>query len=756
MKKDLLLLMLLAILSASAFPQATDSLKIDSLEKQLMFLKDSAKVDCLNLLARKLSILGGPAWTSWTKKADSVYHYASIAYREANKIDYKKGIAVALNNLATSELLKGIDLRISKQNDAETLKGMENYLLKAIPIAAQLQDYEILGYAYESMSDLVWVKSKYKDFNDREEYFKKAIDCFHISGDGHKEGEDCLYHAERYVQRGYYEQGLEYLQHALELNKKSLSKPQTKEEREYCDYLYQQSLIDVAGLYRTVGDYETAMNYLLQGSHYAEENRTEMTLYDAIAELYCKMTKYDSAMLYWNKWKNNENASYPYLWGYRFYGKTILTQIYLGTNKPEKVISLFNENIDSVRNDRRYIGDRTIIFLLSSGEAFKQLKNYDGALKCFREAWSVAQEKDARAYIMETSAQLSKVYHQLNNNDSAYFYLQKYTNLKDSVLNRQFLFRLNNYKKATEDAKKESRIGFLNRDNQIKQQQLKQQATFRNFLIAVLIAIVFAGLYVFRNINLKRKNEKLRQEQKEQEWKLKALASENKHVELQKQSAELEMQALRAQMNPHFIFNSLSSINHFILKNESKIASNYLTRFSRLMRMVLMNSQKPLIALEDELQMLALYLEMERLRFKDSFDYRITFLNVIDSDHIFIPPLLLQPFCENAIWHGLMHKEGQGRLDIELILQDNILNCIITDNGVGREKAEELNSKTAEKQKSMGLKITTERLALLNRERGVRTFYDITDMKDENGKATGTKVTLKISFKESVEEVVLK
>jgi LytS/YehU family sensor histidine kinase len=262
------------------------------------------------------------------------------------------------------------------------------------------------------------------------------------------------------------------------------------------------------------------------------------------------------------------------------------------------------------------------------------------------------------------------------------------------------------------------------------------------------------GLYIFRQINLKRKNEKLRQEQKEQEWKLKELKSENKHIELQKQSAELEMQALRAQMNPHFIFNCLSSINRFILKNEGKTASNYLTRFSRLMRMVLMNSQKSLISLDDELQMLEIYLEMERLRFKDSFDYAITFLNVVESDNIFIPPLLLQPFCENAIWHGLMNKEGQGRLDIELSMEDNILNCVIRDNGVGREKAEELKSKTAEKEKSMGLKITTERLALLNKEKGIHTYYDIEDLKDENGNATGTKVILRISFKESIEELV--
>jgi sensor histidine kinase YesM len=246
----------------------------------------------------------------------------------------------------------------------------------------------------------------------------------------------------------------------------------------------------------------------------------------------------------------------------------------------------------------------------------------------------------------------------------------------------------------------------------------------------------------------------LKQEQKEQEWKLKELENQKRHIELQKQSAELEMQALRAQMNPHFIFNSLSSINHFILKNESKAASNYLTRFSRLIRMVLINSQRSLISLDDELQMLELYLEMERLRFKNSFDYSITFLNTIDTDNIFIPPLLLQPFCENAIWHGLMHREGHGKLDIELSRANNIINCIITDNGIGREKAEEMKSKTAEREKSMGLKITTERLALLNREKALHTFYEIEDLKDENANAVGTKVTLKIRLNETIEELV--
>ena len=165
--------------------------------------------------------------------------------------------------------------------------------------------------------------------------------------------------------------------------------------------------------------------------------------------------------------------------------------------------------------------------------------------------------------------------------------------------------------------------------------------------------------------------------------------------------------------------------------------------------------------MDDELEMLGIYLEMERLRFKNSFDYSVNFLNAIDSDNIFIPPLLLQPFCENAIWHGLMHlpagrdgKDGLGRLDIELSMKGNILHCVITDNGVGREKATELKSKTAEKEKSMGLKITTERLALFNREKAIHTFYEIEDMKDENGNPAGTRAVIKISFKEAVEETI--
>lgn len=231
---------------------------------------------------------------------------------------------------------------------------------------------------------------------------------------------------------------------------------------------------------------------------------------------------------------------------------------------------------------------------------------------------------------------------------------------------------------------------------------------------------------------------------------MRQLENDKKQADLQQRATELEMQALRTQMNPHFIFNCLSSINRFILKSETETASDYLTRFSRLIRMVLINSQRPLITLEDELEMLRIYLDLERMRFREGFDYHISFKNTIDAGDVLIPPLILQPFCENAIWHGLMQKEGAGKLEISLNMNDNALHCSITDNGIGRKKAEEIKSKNVEKDKSLGLKITSDRLDLFNRNEGMQTSYNIEDLYDEAGKACGTRVDLRIRYEQSV------
>ncbi len=318
----------------------------------------------------------------------------------------------------------------------------------------------------------------------------------------------------------------------------------------------------------------------------------------------------------------------------------------------------------------------------------------------------------------------------------------------------QLNMQLSNYKKAAEEQKRTSQLQLLNKDYQLKQEKLKQETMMKNSLAIGFILLLLISVFTFRTLHFRRKAERLRSIQLENELTVRELESKQKQTELQQRATELEMQALRAQMNPHFIFNCLSSINRFILKNETESASDYLTRFSRLIRMVLINSQKNTIQLEDEMEMLRLYLDMERLRFKNSFDYNIIYTNTIEPGSVFIPPLLLQPFCENAIWHGLMHKEGKGKLDIALSIQQNVLHCTISDNGIGREKAAELKSKSAENQKSLGLKITKDRLALLNENKDVQTFYNIEDLIDENSGAAGTKVIIHIGLKEKVQSLV--
>ena len=720
MKKYLLLPLISVSCFVSAFTQNAYTLWVDSLKNQLPHLRDSAKVDGLNELAKAFGSMGHAGW-------DSIYRYAFEANNVAVRIGYKKGEAFSLLNLASSE--------------RKNLPAAEAYIKKAIKIGEDINNAGVLGCAY-----LAWSWNLLNE--QRIAALQRALHYFKIAGEIEGEADANTWLCESYLSRGEYEEGFKYCAKCVQIAKQAAHTPWGHE-------LVLVSFENVANLYQTAGDYETALEYYREGNQYAQEHQLRWNMDISIGTLLCQLGQYDSAFYYWTKWEKQAN---PYALSRRAYISGLLAQIYLKQKKYNEALAISKEGIEFFRHQEN-AGFSLTGHLLNAAKVYTEMKSYKTALTYARDGLKLAESNSNRQAMVEGYLLIADIYQQIGDHKQAYFNLQKHITLKDSILNRQFLLRLNNYKNAAEEANKESRIGLLNRDNQIKQQQLKQEATFRNFIIAFFSAVIFAGLFIFRNFNQKRKDEKLRQAQKEQEWKLQQLEHENKQSELQRQAAELEMQALRAQMNPHFIFNCLASINRFILKNESKTASNYLTRFSRLMRMVLLNSQKQLISLDDELQMLELYLEMERLRFKNSFDYSITFLNTLDSDNIFIPPLLLQPFCENAIWHGLMHlpagrhnMEVQGRLDIELSMQGKILTCVITDNGVGREKAEEMKSKTAEKEKSMGLKITTERLSLLNSEKGLHTFYEIVDLKDENGIAAGTKVTLKISFMEPVKE----
>ncbi len=215
-------------------------------------------------------------------------------------------------------------------------------------------------------------------------------------------------------------------------------------------------------------------------------------------------------------------------------------------------------------------------------------------------------------------------------------------------------------------------------------------------------------------------------------------------TEYEKKLANVKMDALRSQINPHFIFNCLNSIDYYIIKNESQKASEYLNQFSRLIRLILQNSSANSVTLKDELEALQLYMQMESLRFNHRFDYVVKVEKGLNLDAIEIPPMLLQPYVENAIWHGLMHKEEKGRISVEVTRENGSLSFAIEDNGIGRKQAEALKSRNITKKRSMGMNITQNRIELLNQMFGKQTTIKIIDLEDENNLSAGTRVELSI------------
>ena len=213
-----------------------------------------------------------------------------------------------------------------------------------------------------------------------------------------------------------------------------------------------------------------------------------------------------------------------------------------------------------------------------------------------------------------------------------------------------------------------------------------------------------------------------------------------------KQIAELELQTLRAQMNPHFMFNSLNSIKNYILKNDRERSAEYLSNFAHLIRMILQNSREKLITLQQELDTLLLYIELERVRFREGFSFSCEIDESIDLNEVFLPPMIIIPYVENAIWHGLLHKEDNRHLSITICRDKTRVCCIINDNGIGRIKASELKSKSATPYKSMGMSITSDRIALINTINSMNITVEITDIYSLENQPAGTTVKITIPY----------
>jgi ligand-binding sensor domain-containing protein len=260
------------------------------------------------------------------------------------------------------------------------------------------------------------------------------------------------------------------------------------------------------------------------------------------------------------------------------------------------------------------------------------------------------------------------------------------------------------------------------------------------FITTVSIALV---LFIYLIVKKRENNIKITEEEK--------LKAQKEMYTLSEQLSKAKLEALRSQMNPHFIFNSLNAIQECIVTNKVDAAYEYLSKFSRLQRMVLNNSEKELISLGSEIEMLHLYLSLESLRFSESFSYTIDTSGLQDINDTMIPSLIIQPIVENAIWHGLRNKEGIQTLTITYQEEKGQLFVTVEDNGIGREEAASIRKQKlgGEQFASRGTSILQQRLSVLSQQLNADIQWQTIDKKDENGHATGTKVI--ISFPSNLE-----
>jgi hypothetical protein len=327
---------------------------------------------------------------------------------------------------------------------------------------------------------------------------------------------------------------------------------------------------------------------------------------------------------------------------------------------------------------------------------------------------------------------LAEEYLRRRDPSKALMYFDKYAGLQDSIKHVRQRELNEALSLSTSLGKNQQKIDLLEKERQLFEQSMgilkqdknlkEEQLGLKNIIIGVLIFFIFsmlmAGFFVMRSSREKRKVNQL-----------------------------LALKSLRGQMNPHFIFNALNSVNHYISQNDERKANRYLSDFSKLMRMVMDSSKHSLVPLNEELEMLRLYLQLEHTRFHDKFDYTFEISESLGDNDFELPPMLIQPYLENAVWHGLRYLDDKGKLALTFETSGSELLVTITDNGIGREKSKELKTHNQKKQASIGMQNIENRIVIMNDLFSTNIRVEIGDAYP-GAVHCGTKVTLHIPQKQ--------
>jgi hypothetical protein len=380
----------------------------------------------------------------------------------------------------------------------------------------------------------------------------------------------------------------------------------------------------------------------------------------------------------------------------------------------EKSLEAYQEDLELSRQ----IGNKNLITncLGNMGNIYRDWNYYEKAIEYYTLSIEVSKEIRDIYNLMWLYRDISQMYADLGRFELAYDNFVLHSAYNDTLMSDDYNRRLLQAQTKYEQEKTESELELM--------EVRLQRNNYLLYGLAGLSLLILVITFLLLRTNRLRSRERLE-------------AMNNK-------ISNLTQKNLRSQMNPHFIFNTLNSIQYYVFKNDRIASNDYMTKFAKLIRKTLENSEHPAIPIKEEINALELYLELEALRFKEKFKYQINIDEEIDTYMYKIPTMLIQPYVENAIGHGLMHKDGKGYIHVGLQLDTDSIICTIEDNGIGRKKAMEIKNNKNKNHKSLGTSITESRLRLVNSLYGKNMKVVYTDLTDEEGNASGTKVMINI------------
>ena len=436
--------------------------------------------------------------------------------------------------------------------------------------------------------------------------------------------------------------------------------------------------------------------------------------YNNIAQIYNSTNKHDTALLYLRKsLQLNKKMNFPSGIADSYHNIATTNLLMKETDSAYYYINM------ALRLGKEIDAATIVNYHITLGHIYKAQKRYSDGQQSALTAYNMARKHSLPMMRYESSALLSDLYSLLGRKELAYDYLKEYQRLKDSISDDELLKQVTRMEIQYDFDKREKEAEYarakerLTAENRIRQQKMY----LRGLALLLILGGVITLLYIRHN-------------------RLRALYSR----------IDLEQRLLRAQMNPHFIFNSLCAVQDFILAGKPDKANTYLTRIARLMRNILENSREEFIPLEKEIETIRLYLEVQQLRFESGFDYSVIIDEKIDPENISIPPLLTQPCVENSIEHGLMPLKKRGEINISYTLINGVMKLEVTDNGVGRREAG-AKSPDERKKRSISTKLTAERLEHFRKKLKEKNIsYEVTDLY-ENEKDSGTRVVMMLPYK---------